>query len=222
MTRLTTKNMDACNKKRYRSLCIVVCCIRYFKDCPRKFLHIFTREFFPKTKISALYYTILYYTILYKKRYQNINININMSISCLESRKRRKVRILIHLSDDIDEKLRKFIALKYQKVQKGLLSYEVEQAIRNHICVYNIQQSTQARPSDENQYSRVSQLRDQIILYLIEVHGVENPKGIIEKHLDESIGRMRGIDPRTIKNWKQRFLEYGCIRKSGSHYYDFL
>jgi len=69
-----------------------------------------------------------------------MNNDIIISKSILKS---KKVPLLVYLSDDVDEKLRKHIALKYQKVEKGLISFEVENAIKNYISVYNKQQSTQ-------------------------------------------------------------------------------
>ena len=51
---------------------------------------------------------------------------------------------------------------------------------------------------------------------------VEIPQFILEKHLDEAIANLRGLDKRTIRIWKQHLELYGYIRKSGVHRYEIL
>jgi hypothetical protein len=65
-------------------------------------------------------------------------------------------------------------------------------------------------------------LKDGIILYLKDVYRIENPKTVVEKHLDEAIGYLRGFDPRTIKNWKKLLMQHEYIRKTGNHQYELL
>mgnify|MGYP005658278459 CR=1 FL=1 len=50
--------------------------------------------------------------------------------------KDRKVQLLVWISEDVDRKLRELIQQKYKEFQKGILSAEVEVAIRNHIAAH--------------------------------------------------------------------------------------
>jgi hypothetical protein len=48
------------------------------------------------------------------------------------------------------------------------------------------------------------------------------PQFTIEKHLDEAIANLRGLDKRTIKTWKQYLEQYGYIRKVKFSQYEIL
>ena len=59
--------------------------------------------------------------------------------------------------------------------------------------------------------------------YLIESElYVDIPQFILEKHLDQAIANLRGVDKRTVKTWRQLLEQYGHIRKSGFSRYEIL
>ena len=153
-------------------------------------------------------------------------MNNNIIISN-NNKNRKKVPLYVFIPEEVAARLRRFIALKYQTTQKRLLSLEVEQAIMNHLAVQSTQQqNTQINKrsnSQQNQILKVKKVMEDIQKYLIESQlYVEIPQFILEKHLDQAIANLRGIDKRTVKTWKQLLEQYGHIRKSGLKMYEFL
>ena len=142
------------------------------------------------------------------------------------NKNRKKVPLYVFVSEEVAARLRRFIAQKYQTTQKGLLSLEVEQAIMNHLAVQSTQQqNTQINRSysQQNQLLKVKKVMKDIQKYLIESElYVDIPQFILEKHLDQAIANLRGVDKRTIKTWKQLLEQYGYIRKSGVSRYEIL
>jgi hypothetical protein len=47
-----------------------------------------------------------------------------------------KVQLKVWISEELDGKLRELIAQKYKKYEKGLLSYEVEQALQTWLALH--------------------------------------------------------------------------------------
>ena len=150
---------------------------------------------------------------------------MNNNIIILNNKKRRKVPLYVFVPEELATRLRRFIALKHQTVEKGLLSLEVEQALRNYSAVQSTQQqNTQSgRSSSQNQIIKVKKVMADIQQYWIDSGlYVEIPQYFLEKHLDEAIANLRGIDKRTIKTWKQYLEQHGYIRKTGLHQYEIL
>jgi hypothetical protein len=105
-------------------------------------------------------------------------------------------------------------------MEKGLISHEVEEAIRNHLAIQDTQRSTHALAARPSQIFGVNELMEQIKGYLIESElYVEIPDLIPEVHLDRSIASLRGSDIRTIRKWKRLLLEYGKIKRTGFKQY---
>jgi predicted transcriptional regulator len=152
-------------------------------------------------------------------------MNNNIIISN-NNKKRKKVPLYVFVSEGLAARLRRFIALKHQTTEKGLLSLEVEQAIMNHLAVQSTQQqNTQIKRSysQQNQLLKINKVMEDIQKYLIESQlYVDLPQFIPEKHLDQAIANLRGVDKRTIKIWKQNLEQYGHIRKSGLSRYEIL
>jgi hypothetical protein len=151
-------------------------------------------------------------------------MNNNIIISN-NNKKRKKVPLYVFVPEELAARLRKFIALKHQTTEKGLLSLEVEQAIMNHMAVQSTQQqNTQIKRShSQNQLLKVKKVMEDIQKYLIESElYVDIPQFIPEKHLDQAIANLRGVDKRTIKIWKQNLEQYDHIRKSGLSRYEIL
>ena len=152
-------------------------------------------------------------------------MNNNIIISN-NNKKRKKVPLYVFVPEELAARLRRFIALKHQTTEKGLLSLEVEQAIMKHLAVQSTQQqNTQIKRSDsqQNQILKVKKVMEDIQKYLLESElYVDIPQFILEKHLDQAIANLRGVDKRTIKIWKQNLEQYGHIRKSGLSMYEIL
>jgi hypothetical protein len=152
-------------------------------------------------------------------------MNNNIIISN-NNKNRKKVPLYVFVLEELAARLRRFIALKHQTTEKGLLSLEVEQALRNYLTVQSTQQqNTQIKSShsQQNQILKVKKVMEEIQKYLIESQlYVDIPQFILEKHLDHAITNLRGVDKRTIKTWKQLLEQYGHIRKSGLSRYEIL
>jgi hypothetical protein len=154
-------------------------------------------------------------------------MNNNIIISN-NNKDRKKVPLYVFIPEELAARLRRFIALKHQTTEKGLLSLEVEQALRNYLAVQSTQQqNTQINKSSylqqQNQILKVKKVMEDIQKYLIESElYVDIPQFILEKHLDQAIANLRGVDKRTIKTWKQLLEQYGHIRKSGLSRYEIL
>jgi hypothetical protein len=150
---------------------------------------------------------------------------MNNNIIISNNEKRKKVPLYVFVPEELAGRLRRFIALKHQTVEKGLLSLEVEQALKNYLAVQSTQQqNTQSgRSPSQNQIIKVKKVMEDIQKYLTD-NGLyaEIPQFILEKHLDEAIANLRGLDKRTIRTWKQHLELHGYIRKSGVHRYEIL
>ena len=82
--------------------------------------------------------------------------------------------------------------------------------------LYTQAQSTKPSP-------KVYQLKQDIFKYLTDSDlYVEVPQFILDKHLYSAIGALKGLDKRTIKKWTLLLKQYGCIKESGAHQYEFV
>lgn len=108
-------------------------------------------------------------------------------------------------------------------MEKGLISHEVEEAIRSHLTIQNTQQNTQTLTTRPNQIFGASQLIEQIKRYLIETELYDDiPVFIPEAHLNRSIASLRGSDSRTIRKWKRLLVEYEHIKQTGIKQYQIM
>ncbi|GAG33030.1 unnamed protein product, partial [marine sediment metagenome] len=119
----------------------------------------------------------------------------------------------VYLSNDFNKKFRRFLALKYEDVGRGLLSSEVEQALAYWVAMHT---SAQKDPliNTPNPLSRVSRPYMDVKRCLESMGFVDLAPGatIARKLLIEAIKQTRGSDPRTIKKWLQTFHESGLVK----------
>jgi len=127
-----------------------------------------------------------------------------------------KVKLQVYISRDTDRKLREFIALMYRKFEKGLLSWEVERAIKHWIAMHTNAQ-TQLKGEGPNPTPRVVQAYQTVKRYLMSNYYMELPPGsiVVDKHLREAIMATRGSDPRTVKRWLRTFTAFRLIKHLG-------
>jgi hypothetical protein len=142
-----------------------------------------------------------------------------------------KVQFKVYLPESLIEKFRTLVALKHQRHERGLLSCEVEQALKQYIASYNTQQQytqkallrQEQRFSKSNTQPKVFALKQDIFKYLIDSQQyLDEPQNITDRQLVGAIGAVRGSDPRTINKWTKLLEQYGYIKRSGLHQIEFL
>jgi hypothetical protein len=126
---------------------------------------------------------------------------------------KNKTLMGVWLTDEFTKKFRKFLALKYEDVGRGLLSSEVEQALAYWVAMHT---SAQKDPliNTPNPLSRVSRpyLDVKQCLESMGFVGLAPGATIARRLLVEAIKQTRGSDPRTIKKWLQTFHESGLVK----------
>ena len=141
-------------------------------------------------------------------------------------KKSDKVQFLIWVPPSVDEEFRQMIQKKYQKYQRGMLSYEGEMALRSWIGINTgVHTNTQNGGHKLNPTPKVQGTYAQIKNYLLNETYREDglpryreiPSGsqIPTKHLILAIQNVRGSDKRTTDKWLERFEQNGLIKIIG-------
>jgi len=122
-----------------------------------------------------------------------------------------KKKLLISIDENLDRDFRSFLAHKYGKVERGLISNEIAEAIKYWISIH-----TQEHKLDERRIvikPRHLKVWMQIKDYLLMNYYQELKTGqeINGRHLREAISVIRGSDKRTIKKWLNLFRRFGYI-----------
>ncbi|MEM5867685.1 MAG: hypothetical protein QXG39_07180, partial [Candidatus Aenigmatarchaeota archaeon] len=105
---------------------------------------------------------------------------------------------------------------KYSEYGRGLLSYEVEMALRHWLALHtktqNLKETKEAvKP---NPTPKAAIIFAEVKNYLLTHYYMELLPGqqIPRKHLEEAIMAVRGTDPRTIEKWLKTFHKMGLIK----------
>lgn len=126
-----------------------------------------------------------------------------------------KVQLHVLISEDVVSELRKLIALKYEGSKlKGVLSHEVEQALRNWIALHKSREHTQVH-AKVNPSPKAYRVFQEVKAWLREVKGIEFEEGVNQvprKLLVEAISAVRGGDERTIRRWLREFERFKLIK----------
>lgn len=117
-----------------------------------------------------------------------------------------KKTVLVYLSEEVYRELIKRAPEMYGK-SKGALSYVVETALRKFL---GLEPGTPGTHAEIHAQSRLNTIYGRVLEVLKSRHGY-TPDQIIEKDLDDAIGVVRGLDPRTINKWKTLFIQQKCI-----------
>lgn len=134
-----------------------------------------------------------------------------------------KVKILISISEDFNKIFRGFIAEKHQKYEKGLLSYEVEQAMRHWYALHTKAQ-TSLMKSPPNPTPRIAMVYADIKHYLSNTYYEEMHTGMTvpHSHIKEAIVNVRGNDRRTIRKWFRTFEKMKVIKRLGANAWEMM
>jgi len=133
-------------------------------------------------------------------------------------KKNEKVRLQIYIPDELDAKFRALVQSKYQKYEKGLLSYEAEMALRHWLSLHTETQNTlDTKPP--NPIPKVSLAYMKVKEYLLSTvpgspyyFSLQPGQQIPRRHLTLAISNTRGSDQRTITKWMKQFKANGLIK----------
>jgi len=124
-----------------------------------------------------------------------------------------KTKLQVWIPNTLNEKFRELIARKYPKYEKGLLSYEVEMALRHWLSLHTRAQSQVLR-NPPNPKPKVYLIFSSVKDWLLRNYYEELKSGqqIPLKHIREAIIAVRGADTRTVKKWLDTFHKMGLIK----------
>lgn len=148
-----------------------------------------------------------------------MNIYMNTSVRGLAF----KNKILISIPPDLDQKFRQFLALKYQRVEKGLISHEISEAMSHWIALHTKAQ-TELISKPVNPTPRVVQVFIGLKQYLLSKYYLELAPGsaVPDKFLRESIVATRGSDKRTIRHWLRTLSQFNLIKRLNSKTWELM
>ena len=131
-----------------------------------------------------------------------------------------KVQLKVYVKRGISDRFKRMVALKYQRAERGLISYEVEQALVSWLAMVGTQtQSTQGDLSNQrtNPIPVIHNLKHAICDYLLNTGRYDDvPQFIPHKLLVEAISAIKGTDIRTVKKWSKLLQQYGCLKQVGA------
>lgn len=129
-----------------------------------------------------------------------------------------KVQLKVYIPEKIMDRFREMIALKHQRIERGLISFEVTQAIQQYVASHKVHtQGTQKLiaedfPTKPNPIIKVHELKTAIQHYLLDNKGYEDIYQVPRAHLLEAIAAIKGTDKRTVSKWGNLLVQYHCIK----------
>jgi hypothetical protein len=132
-----------------------------------------------------------------------------------------KVKFGVYLNKELIERFRCFVAEQYGKVGRGLISFEVAQALDSWMSTHKGTQA-QLATKGPNPLPNVFIVKEQVKSYLMSQFGYENIYKIPKKQVEIAIGALRGTDSRTIEKWIKLFEKYGVMKWITPNVVEFL
>lgn len=134
-----------------------------------------------------------------------------------------RIQFKVYLDKTLDAKFRALIQDKYQKYEKGLLSYEVEMALRHWLSLHTEAQSQLLR-KPPNPSPKIALIFSEVKNYLLSKFYFELKPGqqVPTVQLREAIMNVRGNDDRTINKWMRSFHKMGLIKPVTSATWEIL
>ena len=125
----------------------------------------------------------------------------------------KKIKLGVFLPKSLVENFRNLIMQKYNRYEKGLLSYEVEMALRSWLALHTKAQKT-LEVKKPNPTPKVYMYFAEVKDYLLRKYYTELWSGqqIPYKHLEEAIINTRGADKRTVQKWLRIFHTSGLVK----------
>jgi len=133
-----------------------------------------------------------------------------------------KVRLEVLISEDVAKKFYELVKMKHENL-RGALSYEVEQALRNWIAAHT--SSTQILAKKSNPQPKALVVWERVKEYLkrrLDIPTIVAGMQVHKSFLIEAIAAVRGEDPRTIRKWLDKFIEYKLVKPLGPNVYEVI
>jgi len=129
----------------------------------------------------------------------------------------------VWLPEELIREFRELIALKYRSVERGLLSWEVEQALRNWIALHKAG-STEEQMIPPNPRVDIFKVFLQVKQWMETELGCDLEKGahISINLLRKAISAVRGSHPKTVRRWLKLFHEFGLIKPISAGVWELL
>ncbi len=108
----------------------------------------------------------------------------------------KKVRLGIWLDPPLDNKFREFVAQQYGKVSKGLLSFEVSQALQAWISTHKSTQ-TELMHKPPNPVPNVFVVKEEVKKYLQETFGYEQIYKVPKTQIIIALNSIRGTSEQS-------------------------
>ena len=136
------------------------------------------------------------------------------------------VYLKVTISKSVSDRFRELVNKKHVYFERGILSYEVEQALSQYIASYNRSgaRTQESQIPKANPSPKIYKLQEDIKEYLASssYYGGKVPQFFPENFLIEAIHSLKGYDKRTYNHWYDLLIRYGCIKKSGGNQYEFV
>jgi hypothetical protein len=139
-----------------------------------------------------------------------------------------KEQLHILISCTVMDNFRRELAVHKITIRKGLLTFEVENAIKDRtIFLRNRNKQAQSTNLMQTEAFGLVNTRDTIFKFMIDKgYWFEPTRYITDKHLMEALAILKGragpADKRTVNSWIRKLKLAGIIEQSGVHQYEFI
>lgn len=129
-----------------------------------------------------------------------------------------KVQLLLWVDAETNTKFRQLIQQKYNQYERGLLSYEGNEALKQWVLLH-----TKTHKFDEakvdSRHSKIRRVYEKVKRYIHRnYYGYEGEitgRTVPMSQVRLAVMNIRGSDDRTIKKWIERFDQNNLIRLNG-------
>ena len=135
--------------------------------------------------------------------------------------KREKIQFKIYVNRDIVEQLKRLIAIKYGKVERGLISREAEEALAYWIRLHTQMHTNSVVIERINPHPKVHRVFEQVKDYFRKKYKYI-PQQVTWSDLEEAISAIRGSDRRTIKKWIEQFIRWKLVKPIAPGVYEIV
>jgi len=132
-----------------------------------------------------------------------------------------KIKVGAYIDRDVWDKFRELVKKKYRDYH-GMLSYELEEMIKNWIALHTQTTHKESIPK-VNPEPKVYRVARQIKEYIQNKYGWRSAYQNVHRNLIvEAISAVRGSDPRTIEKWMNEMMRYDILKPISPNIYELV